>query len=123
MAITPLDYEQTLAALQAFIGEPVWVSISHGDTEYMGANLVGPLRSATEADLAKQVPELKGQFAGESLFFVVGDPQEPAFSTFALWQNGFEWGRALDRPHGKTVALQVAGLVIRVRPAQDLPAG
>lgn len=122
MSITPLTYEETLAALQAFIGTTVAVFVSHSDTEFVAATILGPLRRATEADIGAQVPELEGDFAGESIFFLVNDPAHPSVAgTFAIWRDGFEWGRRVERPHGFTIALQVAGLQIRVMPGPQLP--
>jgi hypothetical protein len=123
MSITPLTYEESLAALQAFIGTRVVVFVSHAETEYVAATIVGPLRSATEADLGAQVPELEGDFGGESMFFIVRDDAQPAVTaSFGVWRDGFEWGRHVERPHGYTVSMQIAGLQIRVRPAPPMVA-
>jgi hypothetical protein len=122
VSITQLDYEQTLAALQAFIGTRVVVSLQDATTEFMGATFMGPLNSAPSADLALIAPDLLGDFAGESLFFVVVDPAQPAVTaSFAIWREGFEWGRRVEQPQAVSVSYQVAGMQIRVRPAPQIP--
>jgi hypothetical protein len=118
MSIEPLNYEQTLAELHGFVGTSVAVSLQDANTEFMGATIVGPLRSAKDLDTSKFVPELEGDFAGETMHFLIGDPADaPGFATFAIWKAGFEWGRRVERPHGPIVSLQVAGLQTRVRPS------
>jgi hypothetical protein len=118
MSIEQLDYEGTLRALQEFIGSRVLVSIGARSSEYVGANIVGQLFSGGEIDMGAQIPELEGDFAGESIVFSIGDPSQPAtIGGFTLWNGGFEWGRRVPRPGGFTISVCIAGLVIRVRAA------
>jgi len=122
MAVDHLDYEQTLAALLDFIGTWVLVYVQDAETEFVGATMIGPLRRGNAADIGASVPELEGDFGGESLVFSVGEPQpNHVFGGFTIWRAGFAWGRRVERPHGYTVVVETAGLRIRVRSAPPLP--
>jgi hypothetical protein len=120
VSIRQLDYEETLAELMGFVGMVVAVSISHAESEFMGGTFVGRLRSARDADVAALVPELEGDFAGETMHFLLGQPGEGGSGTFAIWRPGFEWGRRVEHPHGHVISIQVAGLGIRIRPLETL---
>ena len=101
MSITPLTYEETLAELQAFIGTKVVVFVSHADVEFVVATILGPLRRASEIDVGANVPEVEGNFAGESMLFDLGDADSPELlGTFAIWRGGFELGRRVATPEG-----------------------
>ena len=122
MQFTPLDYEQTLSELQALVGTRVLASVQAAESEFMGATIMGPLRSAAGLDFAQLMPDLLENFAGESLSFSVVDPSQPAvIGSFSMWRTGFEWGRRVEQPHGVSVTYQVAGLRIFVRPAPSIP--
>ena len=70
-SIEQLDYEQTLGALQAFVGTLVMVSIADAESEWVCATIVGPLHSTMGTDLATRIAKVEGDFAGESVFFRV----------------------------------------------------
>ena len=117
--IDPLDYEETLAALQALIGTRVVVSVADAETNYLLATLGGPLRSATVMNSADEFPERGDDFPGETVAFAVADPdQSTVTGGFALWREGFEWGRYV--PPLETVSFRVAGLSIHVRTESSL---
>jgi hypothetical protein len=93
MTVMPLSYEETLAELHGFIWTKVVVFVSHADTEFVVANIVGPLTRASAIDVGGNVPELEGDFAGESMLFEVSDADSPGIvGTFAIWRDGFQWG-------------------------------
>jgi hypothetical protein len=97
------------------------VSVSGVGTRFPGVVLRGPLRLAKTTDVSELVPELDGVPAGESIFFAVSDPDQPAVTAaFGIWRGGFEWGRRVERPHGYTVRMQVAGLETSVRRARPI---
>ena len=123
MSFTPLSYEETLAGLQAFVGTKVVVFVSHAETEFVVTTILGPLRRASAIDVGANVPELEGDFAGESMLVEVSGPDSPGIlGTFAIWRDGFEFGRRFETPDGVRLTVQVAGMQIRVMPAPDLPA-
>ena len=85
--------------------------------------ILGPLRRASAIDVGANVPELEGDFAGESMLVEVSGPDSPGIlGTFAIWRDGFEFGRRFETPDGVRLTVQVAGMQIRVMPAPDLPA-
>jgi hypothetical protein len=117
--VEPLDYDQTLAALQALVGIRVSVVVADADTRRIGASFDGPLRSSVVRDAADQVPELEDDFPGEEIIFVVADPDQTTVTgSFSIWREGFEWGRYV--PPLETVSFRVAGLSIHVRTESSL---
>lgn len=103
MSIEQLDYEQTLQALQEFVGARVTVSITDADTEWQGATFVGPLHSATGTDLAQLIPILEGDFADETMFFIISNPEQPSVAgTFEVGTN--RGGIAAFNNHGSPTA-------------------
>lgn len=120
LTVRQLDYEQTLSELMGFVGMVVAVSISAATTDFMGGTFLGRLRSATEADLSAMVPELEGDFAGETMYFMLVDPDGRPTGTFGIWRAGFVGGRRVEWTSGHTIALEVADLKIRIRPLKNM---
>ena len=80
--------------------------------------MVGPLHSASDADLSERLPILEGRFAGEMVLFRVLDLKQPGVvGSFNLWRDGFKWGRRYPGPDGDVIVCNIAGSVIRVAPA------
>lgn len=112
-----LDYEATLAALQEHVGARISVSFGGKDTEWVAGTLVGQLRSAAEVDFGAMLPVLEGRIAGESLYFVVADPEHlQTAGGFSIWRDGFEWGRRVDGSTGNAIHFCVDGVTVRVMP-------
>ena len=123
MKVEKLTYEQTIAALQAFVGTSVSVSLMDADSKFLGAVINGPLQAAKGLDYSILDPEVYGDRAGETMHFVVGDPQvDPVFGGFAVWENGFEGASRTDWGDGDHISVQIAGLQITVfRSSCDSP--
>lgn len=113
-----LDYEATLAALQALLGQRVLVTVADLTSFLVAATFTGELHSAEDGEELVRAPGLE-EYAGddfgdddELIAFIVGSPESAeagAAGSFLVWKSRFEVGFRLsaDEDGGDGVAFVV----------------
>jgi hypothetical protein len=113
-----MDFEETIAALQAYIGERVVVAVvMPSQQSFVLALMAGPLSKAVET------PNWSRHYEGSLAFFVNRSGESELGGNFGIAPALFEHGEWRHEPYPETLYVYQAGTAITINRTADMAGG